>query len=309
MGKILFNRLLAVLFVAAMLSSFSVSVSANTAEAALTVIYSAEGQAVEGVHVSIYRVAEVDANGKILPSAPYSGYPIADLNTLDTEGMRSAAYTYAGYVAADRLKEASKGITDSEGQLCLSGLPVGIYLVIYSDIQIGEKRYSASPTLVSIPDNSGKEAPNYSITLNVKSSVHTEYTRVMKIWENDNSHIRPSEITVQLYCRLVGTDASYEKYGNPIALNKENNWQHAFENLPDGYEWQIIEADVPENYKVSIIQQGGALTVTNNCPSPPPLDSLPSTGTTWYLVTPLMCAGLLFVVLGLLLKKREANKN
>ncbi len=308
MNKISFKRLIAVFIcVFAVSASLSSTTYASDTDMSLTVKYSVDGEAAEGVFVSIYRIAEITSNNKFKPLSPYKNYPMADLNTLDTVGLRSAAYTYAGYVASDKLSATASGSTDTDGCLCLSNIPDGLYLVIYNDVQLGESRYSAAPTLVSLRgvDNE-TNTWNNNITINAKPSESATYTKVIKIWKNDNSRIRPTEISVQLYRRpLSNTDIKYEEYGDPIVLNKENNWQHVFEVLPNGYEWQIKEVKVPEHYNVSIIPQGTVITVTNDCPSPPPLENLPSTGSTWYLVTPLICIGLGFIVLGLFFKKRE----
>ncbi len=306
MKKISIRCIIALLIFIISVPPISVFASVDSQTASLTVLYSVNGKVAEGASVAIYRVAEIN-EGVFKPLSPFSGYPIADINSFDTDGMRSLAYTYAGYIAANKIAVTSHGVSDSSGKLSFNGLTLGLYLVVYSDIFVDNVRYSVSPSLIALPTlDSESNTYNYDVEINVKASAAVPFTKVIKIWENDNSYIRPTKISLQLYSRPVGdVKQNYEKFGEPIILSKKNNWQHSFDNLPSGYEWQIIETEVPQNYNVLIIQQGSTLKVTNNCPEPPPEEGLPSTGTTWYLVAPIACVGLVFVALGIFFKKKE----
>lgn len=80
----------------------------------------------------------------------------------------------------------------------------------------------------------------------------TTSVSVEKVWEDEDDHdgIRPQSVSVQLY-------ADGEPSGNPVQLNKENNWKHTFENVPKysaGKEitYTVNEVEVPDEYTATV---------------------------------------------------------
>ncbi len=151
---------------------------------------------------------------------------------------------------------------------------------------------------------------------------------MLKIWRDaGHESERPQEIVVQLL-------RDGELYGTAI-LNEANSWRTAWEGLDAASHWTVVES-VPEGYTVEIVREGGTFVVVNTSqepedpPSPtPPGDtdipddpaptepdpgeqppdgsepSLPQTGQLWWPAPLLLCAGLLFIVVGLL--RRRGN--
>lgn len=88
---------------------------------------------------------------------------------------------------------------------------------------------------------------------------------VRKVWMNDNPARRPEEIQVQLLQN--GTP-----YGNPIALNAENQWVYVWDKLDHQYTWSAVETEVPDGYEVDYKQDGDVLVIINTgkeVPMPP----------------------------------------
>lgn len=80
----------------------------------------------------------------------------------------------------------------------------------------------------------------------------TTSVSVEKKWEDEDNHdgIRPQSVSVQLY-------ADGKPSGNPVQLNKENQWKHTFENLSkyaDDKEvtYTVNEVEVPAEYTATV---------------------------------------------------------
>ena len=91
-----------------------------------------------------------------------------------------------------------------------------------------------------------------------------------------------------------------------VTLSKENNWEYTWENLDGCSRWQVAEANVPDGYTVAITQEGTVFIMTNTRPSEPP-PKLPQTGMLWWPVPALACGGLLLIVAGLVVRRRQGD--
>ena len=78
-----------------------------------------------------------------------------------------------------------------------------------------------------------------------------------KVWDDDdNEHLaRPAAIVVQLL-------RNGEVY-DTATLDASNNWKHIWTGLSNGYDWAIVESDVPEGYTVLISRNATIFTITN----------------------------------------------
>ena len=70
---------------------------------------------------------------------------------------------------------------------------------------------------------------------------------VLKLWEDDNSPIRPREVKVQLYKDNVAE-------GGKIILNSDNDWRYTWRNLPASSTYTVKEEaeDIPEGYVAEV---------------------------------------------------------
>ena len=129
-------------------------------------------QALTGVSFSMYRVAEVSENGwfTLLFAYEKSG---ADVNNLTkAEDSRVAAEKLTAWVQTQKLPPDARQSTDQKGSASVSGLKTGLYLVIGEKAQIGNKVYTCSPSLVSIPEGNPETGGwDYAVTIEPKNTV------------------------------------------------------------------------------------------------------------------------------------------
>ena len=118
------------------------------------------------------------------------------------------------------------------------------------------------------------------------------------MWDDDGCEDkRPDSILVQLLENGEIVDT--------VVLSQENNWEYIWNNLDGGSRWQVTEAEVPDGYTVAITQEGTVFIMTNTRPSEPP--KLPQTGMLWWPVPALVCGGLLLIVAGLVVRRRQGD--
>lgn len=87
---------------------------------------------------------------------------------------------------------------------------------------------------------------------------------VRKVWSDGNDQHDADSINVNLL--RDGTVAE------SVELNADNGWAYTFDQLTEGYEWTVEEADVPEGYSVSYEEDGTSIVIVNtkDTPTPPP---------------------------------------
>lgn len=218
----------------------------------LTVNYS-----YDGVAFSIYRVADIEADGEYQLSGAFANYSV----TIPGKSLRDTAATLKGYVDRDNIT-AAKTERTSNGTVAFSDLAEGLYLVIGDTHTSRDSTYTPVPFLVTI---SGAK----SGTANVKFDESTpgggdEETSIsykaVKVWKNDEGQNRPASVTVQLL--LNGT------VYDTVTLNASNGWSCTWESSNATDSWQVVEKDVPAGYTVSVSQSGYVFTVTNTYQNP-----------------------------------------
>ena len=104
--------------------------------------------------------------------------------------------------------------------------------------------------------------------------------------------IRPKEVTVYIYQNGILQETQI--------LSAANNWSYTwYVSEADRGQWTVVERNVPDEYKVTIRQNGSVFSIINTCPTQP---DPPKTGDTfsplpWVMV---MCfCGMLLLILGL----------
>ncbi|MGI6336801.1 MAG: Cna B-type domain-containing protein [Eubacteriales bacterium] len=164
--------------------------------------------------------------------------------------------------------------------------------------------------------------------------------KVLKVWK-DKGHEekRPKEIAIQLLRNGSVFDI--------VFLNAESNWRYTWDNLDGKYTWTVVEKQ-PEYYTVETALEGVTFVVTNTYtedfyekPTSPETSTLPTivesyelpastgssaqptkpdestqgkitlpqTGQLWWPVPLLICAGLLFLVIGLIRRRDIVEKD
>ena len=244
---------------------------------------------VENADVTLYQVAEVKiVNDQIqYPcTEAFRGYAEA-LTTVNNDEIADAVFDYA---VQHRVSGDTK-YTDKNGRTEFSGLKPGIYLV--SEITGVTDRYvKFKPFLAVLPyQNEG----NWMYRVLAKPKFDTAgdenvvNIRVNKVW-NDDGLERPSEVKVQLLQDGEVFDT--------VVLNASNGWKKEWTELAGKYNWSVKEIDIPAGYTATYRYDGTDFTVCNT-------RIMIQTGQLNWPIPVLAAAGILFIIIGLLLKRRK----
>lgn len=271
------------------------------APGSLTLTYSYDSEAFPELPVRIYRVAEVSKYGDFTLTGAFAELPV-EVNQVKTqEEWRKVASTLSSYVTSLAIPADREALTDEEGSVSFTQLPLGLYLVesVRAERENGYCQFDCF--VISIPDLNDSDEWVYDVVAKPKSAFHEilpqqiTYT-VNKLWKDEgHAHLRPQNITLELYRNgeLVET----------VTLSGDNHWTYSWTAIDDGSVWQVMEANVPDGYTVTLEQQDTYFFVTNSydVPTPPPQTGDIS-GIHIYLVI-MGVAGAGLVVLGLTARK------
>ncbi|WP_251713604.1 Cna B-type domain-containing protein [Lactococcus ileimucosae] len=130
-------------------------------------------------------------------------------------------------------------VTDENGQIHLSNLPLGAYSFVETHAKEG---YVIDTTPINFSITEGQEN---AVQLIAKNDEATSVT-VTKYWEDNNNQdgLRPDSIQVQLY-------ANGEKLGEAVTLSKDSKWTYTWKSLSQKYEGKDILYTVKEITKVN----------------------------------------------------------
>ena len=263
----------------------------------------------EGVAFRIYQVAEMSEIAEFTVTDTFSGYSV-ELEQEDQEGWRAQALALAGYVQRDQIAALAEGVTDEAGMLRITDLTPGLYLVLGTSYETENVRYTFTPFLVSLPNLTESDEWEYHPVIRPKYEQQTKpdstTIQAVKTWkDNGNEKKRPAEIVVQ----LLKDGQVYEEK----ALNAGNNWRYVWKDLSADAEWSITEKKVPAAYTVKVEKEGNTYIVTNtyNTPDKPrtPGGKLPQTGQLWWPVPWLALGGIIMILLGCMMRRRESEQD
>ncbi|WP_125702313.1 Cna B-type domain-containing protein [Lacticaseibacillus daqingensis] len=123
---------------------------------------------------------------------------------------------------ADKTKPiVANGVTDSEGQLSISGLRLGKYVLVETQAPSG---YSlAKDQLITVAEEAGESNPVVTTTVKDQPVISLSGTKHWSDSKNQDGK-RPTEITVNLLAdgKQVATKT----------VTKDDKWQYSFTNLP-----------------------------------------------------------------------------
>lgn len=257
---------------------------------------------VEGMELSLYRVADYDEAGSFTLTGSFAKYAVS-LKQEDQEGWQGAAHTLSDCAGRDNIRADATGKAGSDGMVCFTDLTRGLYLVCgrQTESRDGGKTvvYMPQVALIALPDAALGTDP-YQVTGVLKyekRELQTETKRklhVLKVWKQDTEKSRPASIEVE----LLRTDAN----GNTTVadrqvLKKDNQWSYTWENLSAQAQWSVTEKEVPAGYTESTRREGNTVILTNTAtgavqgPDAVTAQKLPQTGQLWWPVPLLLAAG------------------
>ncbi len=258
-----------------------------------------------GQSVSIYRVAEIDAQGQYKWLSEYAHYPINLTNVDSLSKWSEIAQTLASYVEADVLTADAAGTITNLNTVQFTGLKTGLYLV-RGNVSVNEQGIAeVQDFMIALPQVQNNNTI-YQAQIHVKSSYHAFYEtyQVMKLWDDHNSKNRPDSVSVELY-----KDGYLH---STVVLNQQNNWSYSWKSDDLDASWSVIEKNVDEHYQVSIVKNETSFIITNTLMDPtdepenPPLTSDTSSLLMYSILMCISGAGLMFLGLIGLRGKRHA---
>lgn len=301
---------------------------------------------VEGMELSLYRVAEYEESGSFTLTERFRKYPVS-LEQKNQEGWQGAADALADYIRRDGITADAVLVSGSDRKVCFTELNRGLYLVLGQTTELQEdgktQIYEPQTALIALPEDSKEtsEGPDpYQVTAVLKFEKNDKLGKpeepeetkihVLKVWKQDQEKERPDSIVVE----LLQTDVE----GNTTVadrqtLTKENQWSYTWKNLSTLMRWSVSEAEVPNGYTVAVTREGNTVVLTNtakkpgksdgevNPPSKKPTDKttnkttdktsdkLPQTGQLWWPVLVLLFAGAICLLVGRVLRDRKEEKN
>ena len=230
-------------------------------DAELSLQYQIDGEAVSGLSLRIYRVADIDAEADFTLSGHFSNYSV-HMNDFDSDyEWNAAAQTLAGYVQADDLKSDGEAVSSDAGAAAFGGLRTGLYLVMTETRNQSGTVITFSPFLVSLPGLNESDEWNYSPEVSPKGEKMTppgnEITmKVVKQWSGDgNGSTRPDSIDIVIMKDGV------EYAGRTLCA--DNDWSFSWSAKDDGSVWSVSERHVPAGYTVTSESEGTSVILTN----------------------------------------------
>lgn len=276
----------------------------------------------------IYYVAEVSAEGSEYTLteqfAPYISEitDLDNLNALNALQRRRLAINLKTLAETNDFAPFDSVNTDGKGYAQFPSaegkqMKVGMYLLIGQKCTSGEYTYTASPSLIMLPNLNEKTGVwEYDVTVEPKMNrMPAEQDEekvsitVTKKWEDQNPSGRPSEITVHL------NDGS--KVCETVKLNEVNRWTYVWNDLNKGTDWSITE-DPVESYTCSVEKNGNTFVITNTKSNPPheedskkpnKPDNLPKTGVLWWPIPCMILLGIVCISVGIVLRKKKNEKS
>ncbi len=231
---------------------------------------------IKGVNIHLYRIASVNAAGEfewLMPYAEIAEVKATDVNSISSaDTWNSLINPVKTYIYTNGTSEDAHGSSDAEGIATISGLELGVYLVVSDTLEDNSNdcTYTFTPFFTSIPTidpetdtwvyDNGEE---YVVDVTAKCEYYfnprmVEYN-LYKNWI-DNDATRPSSIVVKIY--LDG-----ELY-ETVTLSASNNWHYSW-SYREGHSWTVSET-VPSGYSVSYSISGSVFTMTNTGNETPP---------------------------------------
>ncbi len=299
---------------------FAVDVQESNHMCDISVLDMIDDQPIPDVEFQIYRVADYH-DGVFSWVPPYDEYSVT-LDMDDKTTMSNLAETLYPYIRRDNIQATATKKTGEDGTARFTSLQTGIYLITSTSHSKGGYRYQTIPVIVLLPHLLADQTLSYSVDTEVKhtaaiipsdSSTPTTISRhALKIWDDDDyEEARPSAISVQLLKDGVIYDTA--------TLSEHNGWRTTWSRLDASAEWTVIEPNVPDNYTVSMRQEGVTFVITNSYltelddeevpTSEKPIDieddKLPQTGQPIVPIISLAVAGTAFAVLGVYLRRKD----
>ncbi len=256
-----------------------------------------DGTAIQNAKLEVYKIADYNGQDTVLTEDFAStGITLSGFN----EDLSDCAELLDGYISKSEVQPARTGITGSDGYAVFDSLENGVYYVCgvnNEDIPrvINMKSFVAAlPTL-----NDG------ILTRDITCKPKCEITNltdisVTKVWKDSTDDSRPKSVEILLY--------DGETLLDTVKLSEENMWTYVWKKMDVSGKYSVKEK-VPTGYTASIAETDKNVFVVTNTKVTPLSTFLPQTGQLWWSVPVLLTVGLLMLLLGWRLKRKDSREN
>ena len=249
-------------------------------EITLTLTEPTDKQPIKGAEFEVYYVASggMDAYQNLF-YAYTSPFWDCDFSLKDPELVEKLS----AYVEEKAISSV-KITTDADGKAVCGDLALGLYLVKQTKVLEGFSL--CTPFLVTVPMKT-EAGFEYSVNAAPKTDIVREVSiTIKKVWNTGKSATIPASVSVQL---LRGSEVV-----ETAVLNKDNNWQITYKDMPQSDAYSIKEVNVPKGFTATYGKNQLVFTVTNTA-------SLAQTGQLIWPIPVLAAAGLFFLIAGFVL--------
>lgn len=271
------------------------------AEASLTLRYQHDGVAFAGLRIGIYRIAEALPDGSFQLIEPFASYPLNIYGITAQEQWNQVSQTVYSYIVADQILPNHEKKTDENGAVCFADLDTGLYFVreVVAENTGGTYIFNQFMVYVPMPQQDGSYI--YTVEANPKCTnfvPKTQYS-VTKLWQDGgNQGLRPKEVTVDIYKDGLLFETK--------VLSANNNWSYTwYVSGEDHSKWTVAERAVPDNYKVTIQQNGSHFSIINVRQTTPNIPQTGDSSTPMLWILLICISGIMLVILGLYSRRRE----
>lgn len=243
---------------------------------------------ITGAELSLYYVATVGLNSKNNLSYAFTNVFKDCGCALDDPALSAKLDAFI----KDNAVSAEKLVTDAQGNVTFTNLPLGLYFI--QQTNIAEGYAPCAPFLVTVP-NHNADGYVYDVNASPKTDVEklTDIT-IKKVWNTGSSAKASSSVTVQ----LLKDGAVVET----ATLSAQNNWQITYADLPESDAYSIVEVNIPRGFTATYSQNGYVFTVTNSA-------SLAQTGQLIWPIPVLAIAGLALIIAGIAVLRKPRNQD
>lgn len=231
-------------------------------ESSLTLYYRYNNEPFEELGIKTYRVAQVDEFGNYTLTGVFADYPISISGVSSQTEWKQISSTLASYTIADGIVPDYSGETDGDGMVKFSNILPGMYLTLSVSEKSGERVVIFENFMTVVPrldqdgryDYHGVAYPKYSSY--IPEPEEAEY-KVVKQWKDMGyEEKRPEYVDVDIF-----KDGSL---WSTVKLSSENNWSFSWKALDKKHNWTAVERNVPEDYTVTIVNDGYTVILTND---------------------------------------------
>ncbi len=269
----------------------------------LTLTYSYNETYYEGLEIEIYRIADVTEDLQYSLTDDFEDYSVEINKISSSSEWDEVCSTIGMYVDTGKVERTNVLLTDENGKVSFRDLKPGIYYVKWTNNPTKDNTIGFLPFLIAVPGIGEDGKWIYDVDAIPKPGYnpyiyYDKYT-VVKQWRDIGlKEKRPVNVSVQIY-------RDGELF-DEVILSEENNWTYTWATHAP-YKWNVIEKNLPSEYKVIIVEENGVFYVTNSIEDPAPQTGDTNDFSVWIVL--MAISGLVLVILGTTGRRKYAEND